>query len=40
LGISRVVNSIRAGIDIEPMIGPSTSPRNRSMIVQAAPDAT
>ena len=39
-GISRVVNSIRAGIDIEPMIGPSTRPRKRSMIVQAAPPAT
>ena len=39
-GISRVVNSTRAGIDIRPMIGPSTRPRNRSMIVQAAPPAT
>ncbi len=39
-GISLVVNSIRAGIDIEPMIGPRTRPRNRSMIVQAAPPAT
>ena len=40
LGIKRVVNSIRAGIDMRPMIGPSTRPRNRSMIVQAAPPAT
>ena len=39
-GISLVVNSIRAGIDIEPMIGPSTKPRNRSRIVHAAPPAT
>ena len=39
-GISRVVNSIRAGTDIRPMIGPSTSPRKRSMIVHAAPNAT
>ena len=39
-GISRVVSSIRAGIDSRPMIGPSTNPRNRSMIVHAAPPAT
>ena len=39
-GINLVVNSIRAGIDIFPMIGPRISPRNRSMIVQAAPPAT
>jgi hypothetical protein len=40
LGISRVVNSTRAGIDMRPMIGPRTNPRNRSMIVQAAPPTT
>src|SRR6185312_16058834 len=40
LGISLVVNSIRAGTDILPMIGPRTRPRNRSMIVHAAPPAT
>ena len=39
-GISFVVNSIRAGIDIRPMMGPRTRPRKRSMIVQAAPPAT
>src|SRR4051812_41424977 len=39
-GISRVVSSTRAGIDIRPMIGPSTSPRKRSMIVHAAPKTT
>ena len=39
-GIRRVVNSIRAGIDMLPMIGPRTSPRNRSTIVHAAPPAT
>ncbi len=38
-GISREVSSIFAGTDIAPMIGPSTSPRNRSMIVQEAPPA-
>src|ERR1700739_1091669 len=40
LGISLVVTSPRAGIDIRPMMGPRTRPRNRSMIVQAAPPAT
>jgi len=40
LGISLVVNSTRAGGDMLPMIGPRTRPRNRSMIVQAAPPAT
>src|ERR1700712_3047435 len=39
-GISLVVNSTRAGIDRRPMIGPSTSPRKRSMIVQAEPNTT
>ena len=39
-GISLVVNSTRAGTDSRPMIGPSTNPRKRSMIVQAAPPAT
>ena len=39
-GISRVVNSTRAGIDMLPMIGPSTRPRKRSITVHAAPPAT
>src|SRR5262249_13823688 len=39
-GINRVVNWIRAGTGICPMIGPRTRPRNRSMIVQPAPNAT
>ena len=40
LGISRVVISMRAGIDRRPRIGPSTSPRNRSIEVHSAPKAT
>ena len=39
-GISRVVNSTRAGIESLPMIGPSTKPRKRSMTVQAEPATT
>src|ERR1700722_11835580 len=39
-GISLVVNSIRAGIERLPRIGPRTSPRNRSMIVHEAPPTT
>src|ERR1700744_1299625 len=39
-GISLVVILIRAGTAILPRIGPSTKPRKRSMIVQAAPKAT
>ena len=30
-GMNRVENSIRAGIDIRPMIGPMTKPTNRSI---------
>src|ERR1700751_124033 len=39
-GISRVVISIRAGTESLLRIGPRTKPRKRSMIVQAAPNAT
>ena len=37
--MSCVVNWTLAGVGIAPMIGPSTKPRNRSMIVHAAPPA-
>ena len=39
-GMSRVVNATRAAGGMLPMIGPSTRPRNRSMIVHAAPNET
>ncbi len=39
-GMNLVVNSIRAGIESPPRIGPTMKPTNRSMIVQAAPNAT
>src|SRR4051794_18760980 len=39
-GMRRVVISMRAGIERLPRIGPRTRPRNRSMIVHAAPPAT
>ena len=35
--MKRVENSIRAGIDIRPMIGPTTKPTKRSMAVQSPP---
>ena len=40
LGMSRVVNSTRAGMDSRPRIGPSTNPRNRSRVVQKVPPTT
>src|SRR6186997_2203977 len=39
-GMNLAVNSARAGGDIEPMIGPTASPTNRSMLVHSAPPAT
>jgi hypothetical protein len=39
-GITRLENSTRAGIDIVPMIGPSTRPKNRSMPVHRPPPTT
>ena len=39
-GMNRVVNSMRAGIDIPPMIGPTMRPTNRSMAVQSPPPTT
>ena len=38
--MNRVENSIRAGIDIRPMIGPTTKPTNRSIAVHSPPPTT
>jgi len=39
-GMNRVENSIRAGIDIRPMIGPTTKPTKRSIAVHSPPPTT
>ena len=39
-GMKRAENSIRAGTDIFAMIGPMTSPRNRSSAVHMPPPTT
>ena len=40
LGMKRTVNSMRAGTDSRPRIGPMMRPRNRSMLVHSPPPAT
>ena len=39
-GMNLVVNSMRAGTERLPRIGPMTNPRNRSMTVHPAPNTT
>ena len=38
--MNRVENSMRAGIDIPPMIGPTMRPTKRSIAVQSPPPTT
>ena len=39
-GMKRFENSMRAGIDIDRRIGPTTKPTNRSIAVQSPPPTT